>query len=164
MRFGEMGMGMGGDNKQRKRRGNLPKETTDKLRAWFVAHLTHPYPTEDEKQELMRQTGLQMSKKRRSTLYTSIGPFTDILTADQISNWFINARRRQLPTMINNAQVESAAMSSRSSEGKVIPSTERGDYDDGKNRHSPTTSDGGDSTYDDDMARRAQHMKRGGSF
>lgn len=64
MRFGDMGMGMGmaGDNKQRKRRGNLPKETTDKLRAWFVAHLNHPYPTEDEKQELMRQTGLQMSE------------------------------------------------------------------------------------------------------
>jgi hypothetical protein len=50
------------DGKQRKRRGNLPKETTDKLRAWFIAHLQHPYPTEDEKQELMRQTGLQMSK------------------------------------------------------------------------------------------------------
>jgi hypothetical protein len=47
--------------KHRKRRGNLPKETTDKLRAWFVAHLHHPYPTEDEKQELMRQTRLQMS-------------------------------------------------------------------------------------------------------
>jgi hypothetical protein len=62
MRIGELGMGMGGDNKQRKRRGNLPKETTDKLRAWFVAHLHHPYPTEDEKQDLMRQTGLQMSK------------------------------------------------------------------------------------------------------
>ncbi|KAG5919741.1 hypothetical protein E4U53_003966, partial [Claviceps sorghi] len=53
-------IGTGGDSKQRKRRGNLPKETTDKLRAWFVAHLQHPYPTEDEKQELMRQTGLQM--------------------------------------------------------------------------------------------------------
>jgi Homeobox KN domain len=52
----------GNDSKQRKRRGNLPKETTDKLRTWFVAHLQHPYPTEDEKQELMRQTGLQMSK------------------------------------------------------------------------------------------------------
>jgi hypothetical protein len=51
----------GNDSKQRKRRGNLPKETTDKLRAWFVAHLQHPYPTEDEKQDLMRQTGLQMS-------------------------------------------------------------------------------------------------------
>ena len=57
----EMG-GMHGDTKQRKRRGNLPKETTDKLRAWFVAHMNHPYPTEDEKQELMRQTGLQMSR------------------------------------------------------------------------------------------------------
>lgn len=63
MRIGEVGpMGMNGDSKQRKRRGNLPKETTDKLRAWFVAHLQHPYPTEDEKQDLMRQTGLQMSE------------------------------------------------------------------------------------------------------
>jgi hypothetical protein len=53
---------MGNENKQRKRRGNLPKETTDKLRAWFTAHLQHPYPTEDEKQELMRQTGLQLSE------------------------------------------------------------------------------------------------------
>ena len=62
---GELGViGMGNDSKQRKRRGNLPKETTDKLRAWFVAHLTHPYPTEDEKQDLMRQTGLQMSEYR----------------------------------------------------------------------------------------------------
>jgi hypothetical protein len=62
IRYSEMG-GMGhGDNKQRKRRGNLPKETTDKLRAWFMAHLQHPYPTEDEKQKLMQQTGLQMSE------------------------------------------------------------------------------------------------------
>lgn len=79
--------------RSRKRRGNLPKETTDKLRAWFVAHLHHPYPTEDEKQDLMRQTKLQMN---------------------QISNWFINARRRQLPTMIINARVESDARSARS--------------------------------------------------
>ncbi|KAF4123213.1 hypothetical protein GMORB2_6763 [Geosmithia morbida] len=73
------------EGKQRKRRGNLPKETTDKLRAWFMTHLSHPYPTEDEKQELMRVTKLQMN---------------------QISNWFINARRRQLPTMISNARIE----------------------------------------------------------
>lgn len=58
------GMGMGGDGKSggRKRRGNLPKETTDKLRTWFVGHLHHPYPTEDEKQDLMVRTGLQMSE------------------------------------------------------------------------------------------------------
>lgn len=51
-----------GDMKQRKRRGNLPKETTDKLRHWFMNHLSHPYPTENEKLDLMRLTGLQMSK------------------------------------------------------------------------------------------------------
>lgn len=62
MRTGEYNMGASGDGKQRKRRGNLPKETTDKLRSWFLGHLHHPYPTEDEKQELMRQTGLQMSR------------------------------------------------------------------------------------------------------
>lgn len=62
MRIGDIGLNTSGDGKQRKRRGNLPKETTDKLRSWFVAHLHHPYPTEDEKQELIRQTGLQMSK------------------------------------------------------------------------------------------------------
>lgn len=66
--MGSHGSMMGGvnngrlsDSKQRKRRGNLPKETTDKLRAWFAEHLHHPYPSEDEKQELMQQTGLQMS-------------------------------------------------------------------------------------------------------
>ncbi|OAQ97840.1 hypothetical protein LLEC1_00034 [Akanthomyces lecanii] len=91
-RYNEGMVGIGGETKQRKRRGNLPKETTDKLRSWFVAHLQHPYPTEDEKQELMRVTGLQMN---------------------QISNWFINARRRQLPTMINNARAESDAMHNR---------------------------------------------------
>ena len=63
VRMGEFAnMGLSGDNKQRKRRGNLPKETTDKLRAWFLAHLHHPYPTEEEKQQLMKQTNLQMSK------------------------------------------------------------------------------------------------------
>ena len=62
VRMGEFAnMGLSGDNKQRKRRGNLPKETTDKLRAWFLAHLHHPYPTEEEKQQLMKQTNLQMS-------------------------------------------------------------------------------------------------------
>lgn len=69
VRYGDVGHGAG-DTRQRKRRGNLPKETTDKLRAWFVAHLHHPYPTEDEKQELMRQTGLQMSE------YTALFPLT----------------------------------------------------------------------------------------
>ncbi|TPX12084.1 uncharacterized protein E0L32_007199 [Thyridium curvatum] len=145
MRMGDYG-GMNGDMiKQRKRRGNLPKETTDKLRAWFVAHLHHPYPTEDEKQDLMRRTGLQMN---------------------QISNWFINARRRQLPTMISNAKVETDAMSSgRNSDDRLMRSTEKSEYDSRKSR-SPL-SEGGSSHYEDemdDMRRRSpggRGMKRG---
>ncbi|KAI1492080.1 hypothetical protein F5X96DRAFT_429101 [Biscogniauxia mediterranea] len=140
MRMGELNMSVNGDGKQRKRRGNLPKETTDKLRAWFVAHLHHPYPTEDEKQDLMRQTGLQMN---------------------QISNWFINARRRQLPTMINNARAESDAMTSRGGDSKALPSTERLEYD-----HEGKLSDGEGTNYDDVEVepvkrRRATSMKRG---
>ncbi|KAF2636298.1 hypothetical protein P280DRAFT_155032 [Massarina eburnea CBS 473.64] len=57
----------------RKRRGNLPKEATSILKAWYAEHSDSPYPTEDEKIELCRQTQLSMN---------------------QVSNWFINARRR----------------------------------------------------------------------
>lgn len=109
----ELGAGQVHDLKgpQRKRRGNLPKETTDKLRSWFVAHLHHPYPTEDEKQELMMQTGLQMSEFPPQSCIRDES--LTRLPADQISNWFINARRRQLPTMISNARAESDARSAR---------------------------------------------------
>jgi hypothetical protein len=58
---------------QRKRRGNLPKEATSQLKAWFNAHRDSPYPSEDEKYALCSSTGL---------------------TLNQVSNWFINARRR----------------------------------------------------------------------
>ncbi len=43
-------------------RGNLSKETTNKLRAWFHARLQHPYPPKEEKQELVRQTSLRPSE------------------------------------------------------------------------------------------------------
>ncbi|KAI5296049.1 hypothetical protein KEM52_005912 [Ascosphaera acerosa] len=46
----------------KKRRGNLPKKITDILRAWFHAHLDHPYPSEDDKQMLIEQTGLTISQ------------------------------------------------------------------------------------------------------
>ncbi|KAL2824324.1 homeobox KN domain-containing protein [Aspergillus pseudoustus] len=68
------------DPKNKRRRGNLPKPVTDTLRAWFHEHLDHPYPSEEDKQMFMSRTGLTIS---------------------QISNWFINARRRQLPALRN---------------------------------------------------------------
>ncbi|GAW11181.1 hypothetical protein ANO14919_005230 [Xylariales sp. No.14919] len=142
MRIGDFSMGTNGDGKQRKRRGNLPKETTDKLRAWFVAHLHHPYPTEDEKQELMRQTGLQMN---------------------QISNWFINARRRQLPAMISNARAESDAMNNRSVDGKTLSSSsERIDYDaEGKHQSDSEGSNFEDLDIESAKRHRTTDLKRG---
>ncbi|ORX58023.1 hypothetical protein DM01DRAFT_1333701 [Hesseltinella vesiculosa] len=62
---------------QRRRRGNLPKHITNLLRHWLMEHKHHPYPTEDQKLWLAQQTNL---------------------TVNQISNWFINARRRILIT------------------------------------------------------------------
>ncbi|KAM5446759.1 homeodomain superfamily [Microsporum audouinii] len=67
-----------GDMREKKRRGNLPKPVTDMLRAWLWEHLDHPYPTEEDKQIFMSRTGLTIS---------------------QISNWFINARRRQVASL-----------------------------------------------------------------
>ncbi|EAS37051.3 uncharacterized protein CIMG_02405 [Coccidioides immitis RS] len=72
------------DSKSKKRRGNLPKPTTDILRAWFYEHLDHPYPSEQDKQMFMTRTGLTIS---------------------QISNWFINARRRHLPALRNQGRI-----------------------------------------------------------
>ncbi|GAN02455.1 hypothetical protein MAM1_0022c01899 [Mucor ambiguus] len=63
----------------RKRRGNLPKTVTAVLKQWLVDHCKNPYPTEVEKSGLKDKTGL---------------------TLNQISNWFINARRRLLPQIL----------------------------------------------------------------
>ncbi|KAI8871457.1 hypothetical protein GQ42DRAFT_106992, partial [Ramicandelaber brevisporus] len=54
-----------------KRRGNLPKFVVAILKKWLLEHVSHPYPSEDEKIDLANRTGLTLS---------------------QISNWFINAR------------------------------------------------------------------------
>ncbi|KAJ6541120.1 hypothetical protein B0H10DRAFT_1722569, partial [Mycena sp. CBHHK59/15] len=52
-----------------RKRGRLPKETTDFLKAWLHSHSAHPYPSEIEKKQMCHATGLSMS---------------------QVSNWMIN--------------------------------------------------------------------------
>lgn len=48
----------------RKRRGNLPKESTSILNAWFYQHIAYPYPKEEEKLQLQALTGLSISQVR----------------------------------------------------------------------------------------------------
>jgi hypothetical protein len=71
-----------GHNKQQKKRGIFPKLATNIMRAWLFQHLTHPYPSEEQKKELAEQTGLTLS---------------------QVNNWFINARRRIVQPMIDQS-------------------------------------------------------------
>jgi hypothetical protein len=88
------------DPRTRRRRGNLPKPVTDILRAWFHEHLDHPYPSEEDKQMFMTRTGLTISQVR--AVFDATSSTTQQLTHSlQISNWFINARRRQLPALRN---------------------------------------------------------------
>ncbi|RCK65320.1 Homeobox protein TOS8 [Candida viswanathii] len=70
--------GTNNHNQKRKTRNNLPKEITYILLRWLNDHLNHPYPSSFEKNELMALTGLNQQ---------------------QLSNWFINARRRKIKTL-----------------------------------------------------------------
>jgi hypothetical protein len=68
--------------------------------------------------------------------------------------------------MINNARAEADAMTSRGSDGKVLPSTERADYDHHGKRSSVPLSEGEGCNYEDvDMdalsRHRAVNLKRG---
>ncbi|KAI9481638.1 MAG: hypothetical protein EXX96DRAFT_220096 [Benjaminiella poitrasii] len=74
---------------KKRRRGNLPKDVTEFLRKWLIQHKKHPYPAEKEKADLARHTGL---------------------TVNQISNWFINARRRILQPMLESENLTAQIM------------------------------------------------------
>lgn len=74
----------------RRRRGNLPKTVTAILRQWLIDHYKHPYPTEIEKIALGNMTGL---------------------TLNQVSNWFINARRRILPLILVGVKDDNSSKS-----------------------------------------------------
>ncbi|XP_071533264.1 homeobox protein Meis1 isoform X3 [Panulirus ornatus] len=71
-----------GTKKNQKKRGIFPKVATNILRAWLFQHLTHPYPSEDQKKQLAQDTGL---------------------TILQVNNWFINARRRIVQPLIDQS-------------------------------------------------------------
>uniref|UniRef100_A0A8D1WM82 Meis homeobox 3 n=1 Tax=Sus scrofa TaxID=9823 RepID=A0A8D1WM82_PIG len=84
------------ERRRNKKRGIFPKVATNIMRAWLFQHLSHPYPSEEQKKQLAQDTGL---------------------TILQVNNWFINARRRIVQPMIdqsNRTAGQSAAFSPES--------------------------------------------------
>lgn len=59
----------------KKSRRELPPHTVAILKGWMLSpeHVKHPYPTDEDKQMLLRKTGINMK---------------------QLTNWFTNARKR----------------------------------------------------------------------
>lgn len=84
-----------------RRRGKLPKDVTELLKGWLMEHSSHPYPNEDEKRRLCVATGLSIS---------------------QVSNWFINARRRILVPQ-QSAAAAAASASAASSPHRPMATT-----------------------------------------
>ena len=68
-------------NGVKKTRGNLPKSAIAHLKKWLFEHVTHPYPSDEDKRVLAVRADISVF---------------------QVNNWFINARRRII------APVESA--------------------------------------------------------
>ena len=69
-------------DRPKQRRANYPKHITEHLKQWLHEHIMNPYPSEEEKHMLSELTGLDNV---------------------QVNNWFINARRRILPSLRNHA-------------------------------------------------------------
>lgn len=79
-----------GGHKRRKkgtRRGTLNPEAKNVLKAWMFSpeHFAHPYPSEEEKEELASEAGIEVK---------------------QLSNWFTNARKRLWQPVLRQSGVE----------------------------------------------------------
>uniref|UniRef100_A0A2K6EL70 Homeobox domain-containing protein n=1 Tax=Propithecus coquereli TaxID=379532 RepID=A0A2K6EL70_PROCO len=83
---------------KRRRKGSLPTESVRILRDWLYEHRFKAYPSEMEKRMLCEQTSLSFL---------------------QISNWFVNARRRLLPEMLQQDRNDPNQTTPRHQKGKA---------------------------------------------
>lgn len=88
--------------KSRRRTTSLPSNTVEYLKSWMMSpeHIAHPYPTEQEKLQIMNDTGIELK---------------------QLTNWFVNNRKRywkpRVEARLKNIQLQMSAAATSSSSG-----------------------------------------------
>jgi hypothetical protein len=103
---------MDDDRSSRRSSTRFSREVVIVLKKWMDQHKDHPYPAEEQKEELAQLTGL---------------------TVGQISNWYANHRRRTRQRARGvSPSLRSPTESYSSSEGIPIPSSKRGLVFEGK--------------------------------
>ncbi|KAF6176003.1 hypothetical protein GIB67_032626 [Kingdonia uniflora] len=78
----------------------LPDRAVAVLKAWLFEHFLHPYPTDNDKHMLARETGLSRS---------------------QVSNWFINARVRLWKPMVEEIHMLDTQQNELKDDENVAP-------------------------------------------
>ncbi len=93
----------GGNNKSGRKSASLPPETVEYLKAWMMSpeHVAHPYPTEQEKAQIMAETGIELK---------------------QLTNWFVNNRKRfWKPRVEAKLQQKYAVAAAAQAQGVTMP-------------------------------------------
>lgn len=93
----------GGNNKSGRKSASLPPETVEYLKAWMMSpeHVAHPYPTEQEKAQIMAETGIELK---------------------QLTNWFVNNRKRfWKPRVEAKLQQKYAVAAAAQVQGVTVP-------------------------------------------
>ncbi|KAJ0408401.1 hypothetical protein P43SY_003127 [Pythium insidiosum] len=89
----------------KKSRRELPPHTVAILKGWMLSpeHVKHPYPTDEDKQMLLKKTGINMK---------------------QLTNWFTNARKRIWKPMMrreHSRQLQNAMEYEKARPGEPYP-------------------------------------------
>ncbi|KAF0975786.1 hypothetical protein FDP41_005113 [Naegleria fowleri] len=87
-------------SKDKSKRFNIPKHARDILMEWLEKHFDHPYPSEEEKEELCKTTKLTMN---------------------QINTWFVNSRIRIWKPKVEPGQKERIKEEKASSSSSQTP-------------------------------------------
>ncbi|RMY25009.1 hypothetical protein D0866_11234 [Hortaea werneckii] len=75
-----------------RKRSNLPKQSTEIMKTWFDENMSNPYPSEEQK-ALFSKVRIELPRFRCPLLGLTKRQATGI-SMTQVSNWFINHRRR----------------------------------------------------------------------